>query len=284
MPNNFYMGSPPPSGNGGGYQRNAPQTFNPTANKYSQPGNYTNAYRGQLDNLLTNPGSFSGTPGFQFALDQGMQGVQRSNSAGRNSGNALAALAKYGTDLAQQDYGNQVDRLGRLSGQQDQFNLGTEQNRLTGENNINNFNLGGQRNVNDANNNEKQFALGIGRNANDATRNANDFSLGQGRNANDANRANQDFGLGIYRAGNDFTLGQGRNANEQQNNWWNHDLGQGRNANEAAQNQNSWNNQQQRNGIDWFRAGTDRGNNMSNDYFRGQDNQRAWGTFNRGGR
>ena len=219
MPNNFYMGSPAPSGNGGGYQRNAPQTFNPTANQYSQPGNYTNAYRGQLDNLLTNPGSFSGTPGFQFALDQGMQGVQRSNSAGRNSGNALAALAKYGTGLAQQDYGNQVDRLGRLSGQQDQFNLGTEQNRLTGENNINQYNLGGQRNVNDANNNETQFALGMGRNAND-----------------------------------------------------------------AAQNQNSWNNQQQRNGIDWFRAGTDRGNNMSSDYFRGQDNQRAWGTFNRGGR
>ena len=241
-----------PFGQGG--QPSAQPNFTPMANQYTQQNPGTNDYKNQLNTLLTNPNSFSGTPGYQFALDQGMQGVERSNSASRNSGNALAALAKYGTGLAQQDYGNQVDRLGKLSGQQDQFNINNEQNRLTGENNTNQYNLGGQRN------------------ANDATNNQNNYQLGLGRNANDANRADQEFGLGMQ-----------RNANEAQNNYWNYDNNRTQNSNNAARNENDWNNNQQRNNIDWFNAGTNRGNSMSNNYISDQTNQLNWANFDRTG-
>ena len=253
----FGAGSYPP--NNGNQQNPAsagffsPQQY--AANPYGGQPQQTNQYKPQLDNLLTNPGSFSGTPGFQFALDQGMEGVQRSNSAGRNSGNALAALAKYGTGLAQQDYGNQVDRLGRLSNQQDQFNVNTEQNRLTGENNAN------------------QFQLGIGRNANDAQSNVNTAH----------NNANQ-FQLGLGQNANQFELGMGQNANTAQNNWWNNENNVTQNSNQAALNQNNFNTNQGRNQIDWFNAGTNRGNSMADQYYAGQRNARDWAQFNNGRR
>jgi hypothetical protein len=43
-------------------------------------------YQNQLNAMLTNPGSYQGTPGFQFALNTGLDSVNRSNSAQRGSG------------------------------------------------------------------------------------------------------------------------------------------------------------------------------------------------------
>ena len=260
--------------------------FSPMANPYQLRQPQTNAYKSQLDSLLTNPSSFSGTPGFQFALDQGLNAVQRSNSAGRNSGNALAALANYGQGLATQDYGNQVDRLGRLSGQQDQFNLGTEQNRLSGENNINQFNLGGERNFNDAQNNANQFSLGQQQNFNTATRNANDFTLGgqqnfntATRNANDLRANDQQYGLGMFNGANQFQLGREQNANTAQNNWWNNQNNMAQNANTAALNQNNFNLGMGQNQIGMFNAQTQRGNGMGQNYNQDQMNQLNWAKY-----
>lgn len=71
----------------------------------------------RLRKLLTDPSAFERTPGFKAALDTGTQAIQRSFAARGmgNSGNVLAELMKYGTGLASQEYGGQVDRLSRLS-------------------------------------------------------------------------------------------------------------------------------------------------------------------------
>jgi hypothetical protein len=57
------------------------------------------------------------TPGYQFRLDQGMQGVQNSAAArgGLLSGGTLKAIQKYGQDFASNEYQNQFNRLNSMS-------------------------------------------------------------------------------------------------------------------------------------------------------------------------
>lgn len=189
-------------------------------------------YNGQLKDLLTNPGSFQTTPGFDFALKTGLGSISGQNSRMRGSGNVLAALTQYGTGLANQEYGNQVNRLGQLLGQEQSYDLGQG-----------NLKLGNDRLAWD-----KQYGQG---------------QLDNQRTAND-----QQFGLGMYRAGNDFALGSEQNANTAQNNWWNYNLGREQNANTAAANQNNYNVNMARLPIDWYNAGTNRGSAQSTDYYR----------------
>lgn len=133
-------------------------------------------YEDKLKGLLDNPGSYSATPGFKFALDTGLEAINRNNSAMRSSGNVLADLMKYGTGLAQQDYAGTRDFLGKMTGQDQQYQLGQGQNANAAESNR----LTGQR---------------------DSWNNAN-TQRGQG----------MDFGLGIYRTALDNSLGRDRLA------------------------------------------------------------------------
>ena len=238
----------PSSGSSGGLA--TPASYNPNTNPLGDSGTsgIKNPYSSQLDSLLTNPSGFSGTPGFQFALDTGMQGVERGMASQRGSGNALAALSKYGTGLAQQDYGNQVDRLGHLSGQQQQYDLGLGQNMNSAQNNMNNFSLGQARNSNDATRNANDFSLGT-------TRNSNDLSLGNARNQNEANNN-----------ANNYNLGLGQNANSAQRDYWNNENNYMQNQNTAARNQNDYNSGMYRNGTDQYNAETNRGNGQSTNY------------------
>lgn len=215
-------------------------------------------YANKLRDLVSNPGSFSGTPGFKFALDTGLDAVNRSNSRMRGSGNALAALTQYGTGLAQQDYGAEVDRMGRLTGQEQQFQLGTDANTNNATRTANDFALGSQANANTAQNNRWNYDLGGQANANTVQRNAWDYSLGQGRNANDATGNAMQYGVNMTRANNDFTLGNRGADNNALASWLNYDTNQGRN------------------GIDYYNAQTNRGTAQSNDFYRGQQNQRDW--------
>lgn len=215
-------------------------------------------YQNQLNQMLTNPSSFQGTPGFQFALNTGLDSVNRSNSAMRGSGNALAALTQYGTGLAQQDYGNQEKFLGDMSNSQNQYGLG--QGAL----------------ANTANSNANQYSLG-------QQQNSNTLALGNAANANTAANNSMNFGLGMYQAGNQYDLGLGglanqaqSNANTAQNNAWNYNLGVGQNANQSAANQNAFNLGQGQNDINWFGAQTNRGTAESNAYQANQQNMRNW--------
>lgn len=73
----------------------------------------------QLQQLLSNPSNLSGLPGYQFAQDQGVQALDRS-AASRgmlNSGRSQKDLLRFGTGLADQTYGNQLQRLLGAAGQ-----------------------------------------------------------------------------------------------------------------------------------------------------------------------
>lgn len=70
-------------------------------------------YQNQLSKLMKNPGSFFSSPFYKAAYDQGLNALQRKGSV--RSGNKLAALMKYGKDIASQSFFPMVDRLSQLA-------------------------------------------------------------------------------------------------------------------------------------------------------------------------
>jgi hypothetical protein len=75
-----------------------------------------------------NPASFQASPGYQFQLQQGLNGVQNatSNTGGVGGGNALKALQSYGSGLANQGWQSYLSNLGGIasSGQNAATQLG----------------------------------------------------------------------------------------------------------------------------------------------------------------
>ena len=224
-------------------------------------------YANKLRELITNPGSYTATPGYQFALDQGINAAQRSSSAAglRYSGNALADLVKLGAGYASQDYGATVDRLGKLSGQEQQYDLGQGANANTAEANR----LAGIRDAN-------ALTLGEGANANTAQRNANDLTLGEGQLDLGRHTADQTYDLGMSRTAADYDLGVRGADNAATATRYNYDLGKERNSIDASTAQNNFHLASDRNGIDWYNARTGRGDAQSRAYLGDQTNQRAW--------
>lgn len=79
---------------------------------------YRDAYAQRLNNLYENPNSLRDTPGYQFRFDEGMRALNRTSAAKgeRLSGNVLLEASRYGQGLADQMRGEEIDRLGGLSG------------------------------------------------------------------------------------------------------------------------------------------------------------------------
>ena len=65
-----------------------------------------------------NDGGFTASPGYQWAVDQGTQAIQRSASARGllNSGGTQKAIARYVTGAASQEYDRYAGRLAELAG------------------------------------------------------------------------------------------------------------------------------------------------------------------------
>jgi hypothetical protein len=61
--------------------------------------------------------SYSSSPGVQFAVKEGERGLLRNAAAtgGLGGGNVLRDLMAYGTGMAQQDFGNQFNRIGEVA-------------------------------------------------------------------------------------------------------------------------------------------------------------------------
>jgi hypothetical protein len=61
---------------------------------------------------------FQNSPGYEFAREEGMRGIMGSAAASGmlGSGATLKALSRYGTGMAQQDYGNWMNRLQGMTG------------------------------------------------------------------------------------------------------------------------------------------------------------------------
>jgi len=82
----------------------------------------------QLRGIMSDPSKIQQTAGYQFAVDQGNQAINRSAASKGmlGSGNVLAELAKYGQGMGSQEYGNQVNRLSGLIGQAYQYGPTTQ--------------------------------------------------------------------------------------------------------------------------------------------------------------
>jgi hypothetical protein len=76
---------------------------------------------------------FRQTPGYEFARDEGLQAVMRNAAArgGLAGGNTTADMMKYGTGLADQTYGNYLQRLNPLMQMYGQ-GISGQANALTG--------------------------------------------------------------------------------------------------------------------------------------------------------
>lgn len=104
-----------------GYLGQAVDQFDP----YNQAGvSATNTLAGSLGlgsdaDRAAAQGAFQAGPGYQWAVDQAQQGVNRSAAAAGQSysGNALIASQDRANQLANQEFGSWQDRLAGLSGQ-----------------------------------------------------------------------------------------------------------------------------------------------------------------------
>jgi len=94
------------------------------AGRQVQPGQadpfspYRSQYAAQLSSLMNDPNTVTQTPGYQFNLAQGLQGLQAQQAAqGRLvSGGALIQGQQFGQQLASQSYNDQLKTLMALSG------------------------------------------------------------------------------------------------------------------------------------------------------------------------
>lgn len=71
--------------------------------------------------LVPQPDGYSGfraTPGYQFRVNEGARAIQSGAAArgGLNSGATMKALTRFGQDIAGEEYGNYLNRLGAMSG------------------------------------------------------------------------------------------------------------------------------------------------------------------------
>ena len=94
------------------------QAYNDARNLILNPSPDQQKYRGQLSELMSNPGSMSTSPLYQSMVDQGMNMVNRTAAANGQlgSGNRLADLMKQGQQTAAQYYFPQQQALAGLSG------------------------------------------------------------------------------------------------------------------------------------------------------------------------
>jgi hypothetical protein len=93
------------------------QRTNADTSQYQSGLNTSIASLGSLNadyqSLLKDPSKVQQTAGYQFALDQGNQAINRSAAAKGmlGSGNVLAELAKYGQGMASQRYDKELDNI-----------------------------------------------------------------------------------------------------------------------------------------------------------------------------
>lgn len=151
----------PPEQFGMPQQRQAPQT----QAYYQPPPQQQPERKNRLAEMLDNPNSFQGTPGFQFGLNKGLEGINRRLSAMglNNSGKQLEDLTEFATGYAMQDYGNHLDRLGRLDAQDKDFALGAYGA-------ANQYDLGRESNANSRFGTAANYDLGIRRDSLDRDR------------------------------------------------------------------------------------------------------------------
>ena len=169
-------------------------------------------YDNELRRLISDPTAMQESAGYQFTRDQAMKAAERAMSKTRGSGGAMAELTKLGAGLASAEYGSQVDRLGRLLGQEQQYDIGQVGNENARRRGDQDFGLGVARLGADRDARGADYDLGRRRLDLDAARSENEFSLNRDRNAIDWFNAGTTRG----RARSDNWMNRMTNARS----WW----------------------------------------------------------------
>lgn len=75
-------------------------------------------YGDEMNDLMDDPSSVMDSPGYEYRLDQGLEGVSRGMGAAgqRLSGRRMAGLMDFGQSFAADEFDRQFNRLGALSG------------------------------------------------------------------------------------------------------------------------------------------------------------------------
>lgn len=117
------------------YQTSADQSAQNELRPYSDTGKQANtALQNQLSSGALGgnftPGDLTKEPGYQFALSQGQQALDRKQAAGGNyySGQALKEAQTYGQGLADQTYNDAYNRW--LQQQQNTYNILSGQQKV----------------------------------------------------------------------------------------------------------------------------------------------------------
>ena len=79
---------------------------------------YRGQYASALSGLYNNPWQIANSPGYQFRLAQGLEGINRNAAAAGylGSGNRLMEMMRYGQDYGSQEFDKEIARLSGLSG------------------------------------------------------------------------------------------------------------------------------------------------------------------------
>jgi len=93
---------------------------------------------GMLEQMMTGERDISESAGYQFRLDEGYKGLERSQIGRRLSGRAGKEMMRYGSDYASNEYQNEFSRLqsmanmGQASAAQQAQQTGASTARLSG--------------------------------------------------------------------------------------------------------------------------------------------------------
>ena len=95
----------------------------------------------KLRGLEADPSSIANTPGYKFALDQGLESLWAKQASTGNtfSGRAMEETMQFGTGLASQMYQSEMDRYGKLSGAYQPNTGGVETGFANAQNNNQNW-------------------------------------------------------------------------------------------------------------------------------------------------
>lgn len=95
--------------------------------------------------LMANPGSVTGMPGYQFGMDEGRRAIARTGAASGGGGNEAIAAARYTPEYAQKFYESEISRRMQLGSGQAGAGVNAAQvgnQALTGANALTSASLG----------------------------------------------------------------------------------------------------------------------------------------------
>jgi hypothetical protein len=156
-------------------------------------------------------GAFQAGPGYQYAVDQSLDGLNRSAAARGNSigGNTLAALSDRAGNMANQEYGNWQTKLGGL--------ISPEMQAASGTAGIDQNKAGVY--TNDANS-RVSLASGVTNGINDAATQGANAQMAGSKNIWDLGMNLAKLGVGAFTGGGSLLGGGAGGATQLNPNWY----------------------------------------------------------------